>query len=178
MENSSRDAFVESLISQWGVNERNGSATSDWTREIKRARSCRTDDIWAAGHWSRGHSDDPQTLYIWSGSCLICEASLPKGSLCTPPPHIGPRTPRAARILTASTSASRLHHRLTYTQGLILSEWGASEHVRGDQGANWEDVRLARGDFSHFRYRLEQLATALTLRLHPPRPKRDFRSYF
>lgn len=31
-------------------------------REIdKRARSCRTDDIGATGHWSQGHSDDPKT---------------------------------------------------------------------------------------------------------------------
>lgn len=42
-----------------------------------------------------------------------------------------------ARILTAATSASRLHHCFTFTlPSLILSELGASEHVSGDQPAN------------------------------------------
>lgn len=114
-------------------------------------------DRWYQGCWSLepGPQKRPTNmLYIWSDCCLICKASLPQDPpLYTLLPytythinkhahthHSIPSTHQSsstARILTAATSASRLHHCFTFTlPSLILSELGASEHVSGDQPAN------------------------------------------
>lgn len=129
-------------------------------------------DRWYRGCWSPepGPQRRPTNmLYIWSYSCLICKASLPQDPLCSLQPHIHthkyththhaiPSTHQscsAARLLTASTSASRLHHHFTLTLGLILSELGGGEHVSGDQAAKREDSWFAGGDASDFINQLE-----------------------
>lgn len=57
--------------------------------EIKRLRSCRTDDIAAAGYQSQGHSKDPQTcstfdqITVWSERAFSLKTSSPLCNKCT-----------------------------------------------------------------------------------------------